>query len=393
MNKTNLKNTIIIGGGASALMCALVASQNGTNVTILEAGNKVGKKILVSGNGRCNFTNKNFSHNCYNQNITKYLKQFNNENTTELFNKLGLESYYDEEGRFYPVSNLSSSVLDVILNKLEKQNCEIITQTKVEVINVNSNGYELVTNNGNYTAQNVVLCCGGNALGNMIEHLGVKTKPFVPSLCALKTSEYTKTLSGIRLSGAEVKLVVNGKEYTECGEVLFKDEGLSGICIMNLSAHLARQNNYNAQILINLCPNLTKQQLVNKLLTRKENLFTDKLSKFFVGFTHKSVGLELLKRAGLNENNKVGSLSLEQINKLACVLQELKFNVVGTYDNNQVFSGGIELGELTENLELKKHKNFYVCGEACDVDGLCGGYNLQWAWTSGKIVGEKLKND
>jgi predicted flavoprotein YhiN len=162
---------------------------------------------------------------------------------------------------------------------------------------------------------------------------------------------------------------------------------------MNLSALLARQKQHKAQVVVNMLPDLTQLQLIKTLKSRKQNLKNLVASKFFVGWFHKNVGYELLKRANISNEKSVAAFTDADINNLAQVMQNLTFNVVGVYDNNQVYSGGVKLTELDNNLQSLKHKNFYVCGEACNVDGLCGGYNLQWAWTSGKIVGETIAND
>ncbi len=385
--------TIIVGGGASGLMCAIFASEKGKKVCVLEADVKVGKKILVSGNGRCNFSNKFFTQTSYNQNIDKFLNRFNTNNVVEFFDSIGLTSSADEEGRLYPTSNLSSSVLDVMLNKLINNNVEILTQTKVESIIKNNNGYLLQTTNGQFGCKNVVIACGNTVTSKMFSELNLDFVELTKSLCALKVSNKVNELNGIRLSNVKVSINVNDFSYSEVGELLFKDQGLSGICIMNLSALLARQKQHKAQVVVNMLPDLTQLQLIKTLKSRQQNLKNLVASKFFVGWFHKNVGYELLKRANISNEKSVAAFTDADINNLAQVMQNLTFNVVGVYDNNQVYSGGVKLTELDNNLQSLKHKNFYVCGEACNVDGLCGGYNLQWAWTSGKIVGETIAND
>lgn len=387
------KNIVIIGGGASGLMCAMVASRGGVKVTVLEADVKVGKKILISGNGRCNFTNSKIYNNSYNRNLEEYINQFNQIQTKEFFNMLGLVSYVDEEGRNYPKSNLSSALLDVINLELNKNNVEIITGTKVESVKEQNNGYIIKTSTKEYFANKVVFACGGGTQTKIFDELKIKYKKFVPSLCALKTSNNVAALSGIRIADVKVTLFVNDKKITECGEVLFKDGGISGICVMNLSAFMARANINQATVSVNLEPNKTLSELINLILERKTKLSHLKTKQFFLGWFQKNVGIEILTRAGVDLEVPVKNLSQTQIKKLAGNINDLNFNVVGFYNNNQVHSGGVCLEELTQNLQSKQNPGFYVCGEACDVDGLCGGYNLQWAWTSGYIVGNSLIND
>lgn len=384
------RKTIIIGGGASGLMCALIANLNGEKVTVLESDVKVGKKILVSGNGRCNFTNSNILPNSYNQNIDKFINRFSPLQVVDFFKFLGVEPFKDDAGRWYPNSNLSSSILDVLLNRLNLFNTEIKTLTTVTNVIKQKNGYLVETNNGSFECEKVVLACGSNKLTNIFDSLNLSYKKFVPSLCALKVKQKVNELSGIRLPNVRVTLKTNGVTYSEFGEVLFKDDGLSGICVMNLSSYLARLNNFNGVVSINLFPEKDVKHLVEYLINRKNLLNGMPASKFFLGMYHKNIGYEILRRANININQNVGDFNIEILEKIANVMLNFSFDVVGYYNNNQVFSGGVELSELTENLESKNNKNFYVCGEACDVDGVCGGYNLQWAWASGFIVGESL---
>lgn len=386
------KEVLILGGGASGLMCAMVASDNGKKVTILEADVKVGKKILVSGNGRCNFTNANIYNNSYNVNLNSYFSKFDNKKAVEFFNKLGLLSYADNEGRMYPKSNLSSSVLDVIINKLNKNNVEIITQTKVDSVKKQNGGYLVKTNNGEYFANHVVLASGSNSLTNVLDKLKIEYKKFTPSLCALKCSNNVRDLSGVRVSDVEVTLNYNNKTVSEKGEILFKDGGISGICIFNFSAALARENLSTAKLSVNMLPCFSYDELVKFLINRKNNLSHLTAKQFFIGMFHKNLGIELLNRADINLNLSVKNFNNNQINNLAKHIQNFNLNVIGFYDNNQVNCGGVILSEFSDDLESKNNNNFYVCGEACNVDGLCGGYNLQWAWTSGYIVGNSLKN-
>lgn len=383
------KNILIIGGGASGLMCALTCVLNNKSVCVLESGFKVGKKILVSGNGRCNLTNKNILKNCYN-NYPEQLNVFNSTKTLELFSSLGLETYFDEEGRCYPISNHSKSVLDVILNKLDNPLCEIITNC--EVINIEKVGDHFIvkTSNETFKANKVVLATGGNSVLPILKSLSIPHKTFKPSLCGLKTTQNLKQLNGIRVNAKVSLLKGNKVEHSEVGEVLFKEDGLSGICIFNISAKMNWLNLENAKVVVNLFPDLTFEELTKKLKTRVNNLSNYATHKFFDGMLQPALANEIFLRTKINTNKLVKSLLDENLAQLAKTLQNLEFNVCGTQNNFQVHSGGIELSSVTKTLECKTVKNLFFCGEILDVDGMCGGYNLQWAWTSGHIVGENL---
>ena len=382
------ESIIIVGGGASGLMCALSACLKGKNVTVLESGFKVGKKILASGNGRCNLTNKNVASQFYN-NFPSALTRFNNEQTLKLFNSLGLETYFDEEGRCYPVSNHSTAVLDVIVNKLKTLNCNIITNcTVLNIVKVN-NVFNLETSLGVFSCDKVVIATGGNTMQNIIKNFNVEIKEFVPSLCGFKTKEKTKPIMGIRQE-AKLNLTATNFNVYEQGEVIFREDGISGICIFNLSSKLNWNSVKQAELSLNLLPKQSFEQILKMLKVRKNNLAELTAINFFDGLFINNMGQEILRRSEISLTTKVKNLTEKQLTEMATVISKFKLTVVGMLNNNQVHHGGIELAELTEQLELKKVKNMYCCGEVVNVDAVCGGYNLQWAWSSGFVVGENL---
>ena len=169
------------------------------------------------------------------------------------------------------------------------------------------------------------------------------------------------------------------------GEVLFKENGLSGIVIFNLSSVFSRNGKFEGKIKIDLLPNTSHVDLFKKLKERKRlSVTTD---KFFIGMFQNAISNEIFVQSKINTNKNCAKLTDEDINMLVKTIKSLSFDVIGCYENNQVMSGGVELSGLDENLMCKHIPNLYFCGEICDVDGVCGGYNLQWAWTSGYIVG------
>lgn len=367
-------NIAIIGGGASGIMCAIHSKHN---ITIFTKEEKLGKKILLTGNGRCNLSNKNFSKDSYNIDISSYLSKFNTQQTLQYFLSLGLLTYSDTSGRVYPISNTATSVVDVLCSCVEKK--AITVQTNYEVKDIKKVGDKFLIDN-KFTFDKVVIATG--SCSNLLDSLGVEYSPFVPSLVALKTKQNTKRLSGLKLSNVKVIL----KDKVEFGEVLFKDNGLSGICIFNISSYLAREKNYKQKIQIDILPEFSKQNLQDIFQKRLKNNYQNYI-QFMQGIFHKEINKYILKNCEINEEKIPNSKDNEKI--INCI-KSLQFDIVNTYENNQINCGGINLCDLDENLMHKQIKNLYFVGEVCDVDGLCGGYNLQWAWTSGKIVGENL---
>lgn len=377
-------NVVIIGAGASGCMCALTTKNS--SVAIIDNNHIVAKKILVTGNGKCNLTNLNTNSSKYNVNIDKYLNKFGVNNTLNFFKTLGLETYADDMGRVYPISNSAKSVLDVLEYNVNNKVDVYLNSPVTNIVNTN-NFFEIHTESEVFIANKLVIATGGNSVTNMLLNLNVQFDTFTPSLVALKTNS-TKLLNNVRLSNVKVTASCNGKSVTDYGEVLFKESGVSGIVIFNLSTMFSRINNFNGKVSIDILPNINKTDLFNMLLERKSlNVVT---SKFFVGLFQNQVAEEIFKQAKINTNINCNKLTTKDINSLVDAIKNLTFIVNGYYNNNQVYSGGVNLNLLTDNLEYINIPNLYFTGEICNVDGECGGYNLQWAWTSGNIVGEVL---
>ena len=309
------------------------------------------------------------------------------EITLEFFENLGLETYADEEGRVYPISNSAKSVVDVIASRLNgKVDC-VLGQKVVEIEKSNE-GFLIATENETFVCKKLVVSTGGNTILNALNKLGVAIKPFTPSLVALKCSD-VKDLNGVKVSNVKVTATNSlGETKSEVGEVLFKESGLSGIVIFNLSTIFARSGNFSGKINIDLMPDLSESALAEKITKRKT--LNVNLDKMFVGMFVNSLANEIFRQCKINTNINSNKLTNAQILTLAKTIKNLTYNVASAYDNNQVFSGGIKLPLLDDKLMCKQIPELYFTGEICDIDGVCGGYNLQWAWTSGKIVGENL---
>lgn len=384
-------DVIILGGGASGCMCASHLAGTNKQVLLIDKANLAGKKLMATGNGRCNLTNTNIRKKyAYNHDLNKYFSRFGEGATLAYFRALGLETYADNEGRVYPLSNSARSVIDVLANQFAKSE-NITTQLETEIENVDKqNGTFVVhTNKGDFSAKNLVVALGGNCGKQIIETFNIPHKPFTASLCALKT-EKTRTLENTKISNVKITLTTKkGEKFTEFGEILFKDSGISGICIFNLSAMLAREGKYEGQISIDIMPECELEFLKNLLKERRT--LNVKVSKFFEGLFVNPLAYHILTQLKLDEEKSCASLTGKEIDAMAKLIKNLSFNVKGNYDNNQVFSGGVKLSALDQNLQTTNTPNLYFTGEICDVDGICGGYNLQWAWTSGKIVADAIK--
>lgn len=364
----------IIGGGASGIFCAIILKKLNKNldVTIYEAQSKIGKKILQTGNGKCNLSNTNLTVNEYNTVLVKDLiKEFDADKLIKILNEMGLMVRIDDEGRIYPYSEKATTVLDIFLKQLNDLKVNVITDCYINNIKYNNSYYTISDNNkNNYNCDYLIIATGGcssinynyntNVLVNKLNH---SVSDLFPSLCALKTKQNTKHLSGIRVK-CKASIIVNGEvKHQTKGEVLFKDDGLSGIAIFILSKYY--EKNKNCVVSLDLFDALTKDELNNKLYNN------DSLENNLLGYFPKMINYDIIKRAS---NKTIGE-----------IIKDYNFNIIDTYgfNNSQVTKGGVLLNEININtFQSKKCNNLYIIGEALDVDGSCGGFNLHFAWAS-----------
>ena len=405
-----MKNTnydiITVGAGAAGLAAAISAKRNNRDlkIAILEAQSKAGKKILVTGNGRCNLTNTNVSEEFYHGSfdVSKTLNRFSAEKLINFFSTLGLVCDTETNGLVYPHSRQASAVLDVLLMEIKRLKIEIICDCKVELIRKKGEFFNIKTSNGEYTAQKAVMSCGGKAfptaggtgLGlDVIKNLGHKITPLFPALCPIQVkSDFMKSLKGIRAK-AEVTLYDDEKTIkSEIGEVQFTDNALSGICVFNLTTLLPKTK--NPIISVNLTKDYSYIELLNLLYDRKKLFANEPIENYFTGLFHKNIGIALLKSVTDKPMTEICKrLSDKEIKALANIIQNWKFECKQCKDFSkaQVMLGGVNGNEVNGyTFESKVVKNLYICGEALDVCGDCGGFNLHFAFASGIITGENL---
>lgn len=384
------KDIVVLGGGASAMfMLATTCSKK--DILVIDKNTKLGKKILVTGNGRCNLTNKIIESQFYNTDkVMPFFKKYGQKETLSEFSRFGLLTYSDEEGRFYPVSNTASSVMDILKIQVDrKKNIQTMLETEITGVKKADGGYIVSCGEIQVFAKKLVIALGGKSGEKIFGEMGVKYIPYKKSLCGLKT-ETNKYLAGVRVDNAVVTLKVGNKEYKEVGEILFKEDGISGIVIFNLSRFLAYNNTEKAELKIDLISNITEKEL-EQILTERKQLFSDLTSdNFFTGIINPNLAKNILAKANIKYEKPIKDLSIKDILKFVHLLKKYELEVKGLQDNNQVYSGGVDLDCLKETLEHKDFQGLYFMGECINVDATCGGYNLQWAWTSAKIVGENI---
>lgn len=395
------QQVIVVGGGASGLIAAIVAARSGASVAIIEHTSKPGKKLLSTGNGKCNLTNMKQFDEAYRSNYPEFIKKARNQvtvnETLHFFRDLGLV-LTDRNGYIYPYSGQATAVLEALLSELKYLGVEIITDCRVTQIEPD---LTVITSAGKRKADAVVLAAGSMAASKtgsdgsgytLAKALGHRIIPPLPALVQLKCKEtWYKQVTGVRTE-AIVTLKVDGKETaSDRGELQLTDYGISGIPVFQVSRFAVKGLTENKPVIIelDLMPDMDYAE-TREFLTERRNRFGHRPSKEFLnGVINQKLIPILLKEAGIQSGN-VTQITQAQIKALTDVLKGLKTVVTSfnSYEQAQVCSGGIDTKEANpETMESKLVKGLYLAGEVLDVDGICGGYNLQWAWTSGILAG------
>jgi predicted Rossmann fold flavoprotein len=401
---------IILGGGASGLMAAIVAKDFGMDVAIIEGTDRIGKKILVTGNGRCNITNnkiafpyKNF-HSENNDFFQEALNKFTVEDTKSMFLSLGLPLTELENGKMYPKSLQASSVIDIFRMAIEDRQIPLYTNCKINSIDKKKN-FILSTNNDeykNFSCSKLILSCGGKSanktgsdgsgykLSKSFGHSIVET---IPGIVQLKLDyPYLKALSGIKFDGAVSVLVNDEVKCTDVGEVLFTDYGISGPPVMQLSSYASKalSKGHKVTIRVDMFPSESKEE-VESFFAGHFSIFNYReISSALIGVINKKLISTILKDVGIKDIHlPCSNIEWKLIDRLINKFKQWDFNCIDTngFPNAQVTVGGIDTQEVNNlTLESKLVKDLYFCGEILDVHGDCGGFNLQWAWSSGYLA-------
>lgn len=402
-----MKDIIIIGGGASGMMAAIVAAREGAKVLILERLNRIGKKILVTGNGRCNISNTQietaYYHTSSKVDISYPFQAFDYKMTENFFQNLGIEPLI-EGSKVYPLSEQASSVLDVMRMALDTLQVEVVTDKKVvEAIRRGDNWQAITEDETTYTAKKLIVATGGMAnvsLGcdetgySLLKKLGHSTRPTFPTLVhVISPTPYCKMMKGTKVK-ADASIYVEDKLIRkEYGEVLFTEDGLSGPAIFQISrvASQAKLENKKAYISLDILPSVTYDEVVSMLYNRIALGPKRTIEELFIGLLHKRVTVPLIKCAEIAAMHRPAEeLEYEEVARLAQVIKAFPFKVEGTrgYKYAQVTAGGICIDEVDlTTMASRKAPDLYITGEVLDVDGDCGGYNLQWAWSTGYLAG------
>lgn len=402
-----MEEIVVIGGGPSGIAAAISARDNGKKVILLEGKDRIGKKLLMTGNGRCNLTNKFMSkekyHSSYNKLPGTIIDSFGFKEIKDFYTYLGIPLKELSEGKVYPFSLQASSVLDILRLSLDERNIEVKTNCKVKKIVPEDGFFILETSAGNINTKKAILCTGGNSYKStgsdgsgyiIAKDLGHSIIKPLPALTALILNYgKLKALSGIKLN-CNIEIKSNDKTQKESGEVLFTDYGISGPAVFNLSRFASEELTKKSMVhlVIDIIPDIEFTKFNDFLRNHLLTFSYRSISNAFIGILNKKLIPILLKESKVDDIHKPCYLLTEE--EISSIINHIKgwvFNVssAASFDMAQVTIGGVDTREVNSStLESRLHKGLYFAGELLDVDGDCGGYNIHFAVASGYLAGK-----
>ena len=392
----------IIGGGASGMAAALAAAENENNqILLFERQARLGRKLSATGNGRCNLTNLHADEGGYHGNSPEFadyaLGTYDVSNTLAWFRDMGLFTVAEESGRVYPYSDQANSVVDVLRFALERPNIQVLTGFEVTKVRKYDGGFQVEGAENSYHCDKLIVACGGLAgtkLGGsmsgyqILRGFGHKTTRLRPALVQLKTNwGGIAALKGVR-ANCFAQILHDGKVFSQSkGEIQFTEYGLSGPVIFEVSRD-ACQGRGEWICRLDLLPDVSYDELNAELLRRRETNLT--VEDLLTGILHNRLGRVLTKAAGLRGSDAAASLHDFEISEVCRLVKAFEVPLTEPLgmDSAQVTAGGIQTdGFDPQTMESRLVPGLYACGEVLDIDGDCGGYNLQWAWSSGRCAG------
>ena len=392
----------IIGAGASGMAAALAAAENENNqVILLERQARVGRKLQATGNGRCNLSNIHAAEGGYHGNAAEFvvpaISAFDPEKTLRWFASLGLFTVTEESGKVYPYSDQANSVVDVLRLALVKENITLKTGYEVTKIVKTSDGFQITDGEETIICDKLIVACGGLAgskLGGtmsgykLLAKLGHRSTKLRPSLVQIKSSwPELPSLKGVR-TNCHVEILHNGEIYAQSsGELQLTEHGISGPVIFEISRDVcAERGKWTAKL--DFLPHISAEDLEAELQRRRTTNLP--MEELLTGILHNRLGRVLVKTAGIKGKQLANEISNTELQEVITCVKSLEIDLTEPLgmDSAQVTAGGVLTdGFAPDSMESKLVPGLYACGEVLDIDGDCGGYNLQWAWSSGRMAG------
>ncbi len=397
---------IIIGGGASGMTAAISAAREGAEVILIEHKERLGKKILSTGNGRCNLTNECMTTACFRSDdsaiVGEVLKQFGTAETMQFFEELGV-ILKSRQGYIYPVSDQASAILEVLEMELSRLSVTICLEHHILEVKKKPQGFQVTTDKGVFRGDALILATGGKAapvLGSdgsgyaYAKQFGHHLSPVVPALVQLRGSSVSfKQVAGVRVHAKVSLFIGDAVVCTDTGEVQMTNYGISGIPVFQVSRYAAKGLYGKQKVLAELdfFPELSMEEFQIFITERLKKHGQKTAETFFVGVLPKKMIGFLLKEAMIPLHVRMDSVYDEKVETLLSLCKRFPIAIENTndFEQAQVCAGGVKTTEVNPNtLESAYVPDLYLVGELLDVDGICGGYNLQWAWATGFLAGK-----
>ena len=392
----------IIGGGASGMAAALAAAETESNqVILLERQARVGRKLQATGNGRCNLSNIHAAVRGYHGEDASFVQPaiaaFSPEQTLSWFASLGLFTVTEDSGKVYPYSDQANSVVDVLRLSLVKENITLKTGYEVTKIQKTDRGFQITDGNEPIECDKLIVACGGLAgskLGGtmsgykLLAKLGHRSTKLRPSLVQIKSSwPELPSLKGVR-TNCHVRIACNGELYAQSsGELQLTEHGISGPVVFEISRDVcAKSGSWTAKL--DFLPDISEDVLEAELHRRRTTNLP--MEELLTGILHNRLGRVLTKAAGIKGKQYVNQISNAELKEVLGAVKGLEIDLTEPLgmDSAQVTAGGVQTSGFDPvTMESKLVPGLYACGEVLDIDGDCGGYNLQWAWSSGRCAG------
>lgn len=414
-----LYDIAVVGGGASGLMAAVSAAQEASSqkrdcrIVILEGNKKLGKKLLATGNGRCNLTNEALSPERYHGDrafLPSLLQEYSTDSIRGFFKEIGLLTRADDAGRVYPLNLQAAAVLEVLKNRAEDLGVECRLEFSVFSVLKPGSAFILKSESGEeIRAKSCILACGGMASPKhscgqegyaVCRSLGHSVTPLYPALVQLTSKDkFLRNLPGIRCRARVALYGDRAKLAEEAGEVLFADRSLSGICVFQLSLIAAEyfslgsvggRDYESMSVAVDFLPEMEEKAVLEFLKSLKENAPNLTAGEFLSGVVNMKVGREIMQACGIQMLDAASSFSEAKLAKICGRLKNTRIAVDGVkgFEDAQITAGGVPLREVQPGtMESRKVRGLYLCGEILNIHGECGGYNLHFAWASGRAAG------
>lgn len=400
------KHVIIVGGGAAGLVAAIVAAREGARITIVEQKDRLGKKILSTGNGRCNLTNEYMEADCFRGDdttiVSEVLEQFDYQETIRFFEELGV-ILKNRQGYIYPISDQASTILDVLCMEVERIGVNVLLEQSVTEVYKTKKGFTVKTNKLMLQGDAVILATGGKAspvLGSdgsgyrLAKQFGHRLSPVVPALVQLKgKGNFFKQIAGVRTNAKITLLVDEIPMGSDTGELQLTNYGISGIPVFQISRFAAKglYEKKKVRAEIDFLPTMTDEAFAEFLKKRLESHGDKTAEGFLIGIFHQKLIGMLLKIARIPVNTCARDITPQQLQLFLKLAKHFFVDIEETngFEQAQICAGGVLTTELNPHtMESLYEKGLYLTGELLDIDGICGGYNLQWAWATGYIAGK-----